>query len=486
MAANPNDYRVDSYGNVTTTSGQHVTQAQFQTAGLNVTQIPKTSTTYTGSSANTNVSQGVGGTATPTQTAGSSSQRQSTQTNIQQQPQQTQQPAWQTSTASGNKTDQFVQYAGSPDIFDKATGTHITEAQAQQAGIFGPNGTLVGVQTVSSPRPGITNESQFSQFGGQSLSSQEIQTLTGIPTAPAVPAQNQFTQYQSAISSASATLNAANSALKDFQLMDIAETKSIAVNPDLTKRLAARRISFINDPQSEYWLQRIDLQFEVDSARASKDSAVEDLNLAMKLAEFAKPDLIHSEVNSDGELISVYANPMNPSDTIVTKVAGFDKKAGKVVDTQTVKLSNGHTVLYTTIEDSSAPGGLRYEQKDLGATSTGGGTDTGFTDVQINKGAASAKTSIKTFKTLPVDIQNAYINDGEYMTYWDKTVVQDNANNKSKSDELVALKSDYEDGLMSKVVYDYYSNIINSTFTDKSEEEGGGFWNSVKSLLPFV
>jgi len=87
---------------------------------------------------------------------------------------------------------EFQQFAGSPDVFRTDTGKIISEQEAQVAGLFTPQGLDPSRVTVSkTPRPAITQESQFAQFGGTDLSPQEMQSLgfvvTGAVADPSPP-----------------------------------------------------------------------------------------------------------------------------------------------------------------------------------------------------------------------------------------------------------------------------------------------------------
>ena len=329
------NYIITSAGDVFDKTGNHIDLATFKSLGLNATLIPRGNAPVTAQA--------------PT---------------VPQAP-------------------QYIQYAGSPDIFNKATGERITESQAQAAGLFGPNG-LVGVQTVATPRPGITSEEQFAQQSGQGLTAQEILGQTGpLPDATDGTVNdgintpvNPFQQYQDAISAATSEFNAAQTALKESQLMDLAEIKSISLTPGLTQRLAARRISFMNEPQSEYWLQRIALQNEADSAKANVNASMTNLDTAIKLFQIAKPDLVDSQVNSKGELIQIYSNPMNPSQPTIVNLGGGYGDEGKIVSENIVEV-NGRKMYYATVKDANAEGGYRYVQKDLGSALKAGSGGTG-------------------------------------------------------------------------------------------------------------
>jgi hypothetical protein len=67
------------------------------------------------------------------------------------------------------KVPKFQQFEGSPDIFETATGKVVTEADAQSAGLFTPEGLSADVQKVSSPRPGVKTEADFARFSGLNI-----------------------------------------------------------------------------------------------------------------------------------------------------------------------------------------------------------------------------------------------------------------------------------------------------------------------------
>lgn len=65
--------------------------------------------------------------------------------------------------------NQYIQYKGSPDIFDKSTGSVLTQDQAKSLNIFGNNGTLNGVDLAGAPRPDVKTETDFATLAGKSL-----------------------------------------------------------------------------------------------------------------------------------------------------------------------------------------------------------------------------------------------------------------------------------------------------------------------------
>lgn len=269
-----------------------------------------------------------------------------------------------TNPAAQVSTGQYVRTAGTNEVYDTVSKKYVSYQEAVQKGLFNPG----AVQDVTYKLPDVATTG----YGGKNLTPYEMSKVGSVvppvPTDVEVNAAFQDIQdSREALRAANAELNAASGRLKEMQLMDNAEIKSIATNPELTRRLAQRRISFINDPQSEYWLQRIALQNEVDSARGAKEAAVEDVNLAIKMFEISKPDLIDSKVNSEGHLIQIYSNPMNPGNPTVMDLGGGYGDEGKIVEQQIVDVG-GQKVMYATIKDSSVEGGYRYEQRVLGTS----------------------------------------------------------------------------------------------------------------------
>ncbi len=271
---------------------------------------------------------------------------------------------------------QFIQFAGSPDIFEKSTGQRITEEQAIQARLFTeiPGQLSANVQILNTPRPGITTEQQFSDLSSQPLTEQELISI-GFgkainpeevpPIDEALAGEDPFANYLAAIATAKAATSAATEKLAEFQLLDTAEIKEIAIDPNFTKRLAARRISFINDPQSALWLQRIALQNEVNGARAGELAALQDLELGMKMFELAKPDLISEKINDEGHLIQFYSNPMNPSEITPVDLGGGFGGPGKVVNS--IQVDDGvNRKIFTTIQEKD--GTIRYEETIIAPT----------------------------------------------------------------------------------------------------------------------
>ena len=282
---------------------------------------------------------------------------------------------WSLGQTGGTATSSYIQFAGSPDIFDKTTGTRITEAEAQIAGIFGPNGTLNNVQTVATPRPGITTAEQFSQYSGKNVTVDELagRLPDTTPTSDTVTAgaENPITSYREAVTSTRAATSAASSALAQFQLLDAAEIKSIATNPDLTKALAARRISFINDPQSEYWLQRMTLQNELNSATRNEQIALENYNML-------KPDLMYSKVDNTGTLHNYYANPLNPKEVSEIQIGA----TGQFAEAKDKKVVWQHYDEATGIMSVEYEDGV-IERKQAGTPKAQTGDGSGFTPLQL-------------------------------------------------------------------------------------------------------
>ena len=97
--------------------------------------------------------------------------------------------------------------------------------------------------------------------------------------------------------------------------------------------MAQRRINFIYNPQSEYWLQRMSAQQAVDSAQFNKANVLEELNWNMKMFDAMKPDLLYSKTDKNGTLWNVYQNPLTGKHSMV-KVGDdglFDEKGQQVV-----------------------------------------------------------------------------------------------------------------------------------------------------------
>lgn len=81
-------------------------------------------------------------------------------------------PTQATQPTTSPTTSQYIQYAGSPDIFDKATGQYLSEAQAKttqgvftnQYGVLGPN-----VEISQQSRPEIQTEQDYAKLSQQNL-----------------------------------------------------------------------------------------------------------------------------------------------------------------------------------------------------------------------------------------------------------------------------------------------------------------------------
>jgi hypothetical protein len=291
-----------------------------------------------------------------------------------------------TPVAPAQAVSRFVRTTGTNEVYDTATQKYVTYDEAKAQGLFAPG----AIQDVNYALPGV----EKTGYGGQVLSPYEMQKIGySAPTATdstlnesygTVPTYGTggMDAARAGVAAANAELNAANKALADFELGMNTKISRIANNPEITKRMAQRRISFLNEPQSEYWLQRIALSNEAANATAGKSAAVEDMNLALKMFELAKPDLVDTQINSAGELIQIYSNPMNPTKPTVVSLGGGFGDEGKITDQQIVDVG-GQKIMYVTVKDSKAPGGYRYEEKVLGtsdaaykASATAGGAGT--------------------------------------------------------------------------------------------------------------
>ena len=68
----------------------------------------------------------------------------------------------------------YIKYAGSPDIFESATGTRIDEATAKTAGLFTPTGLSSDVQLMTTPRPDVKVEADFARLSNQNIDPSSI------------------------------------------------------------------------------------------------------------------------------------------------------------------------------------------------------------------------------------------------------------------------------------------------------------------------
>lgn len=63
----------------------------------------------------------------------------------------------------------YTKYAGSPNIFENASGRVISEDEAKKAGLFTPSGLSSSVEQRSTPRPDVKVEADFARLNNQNL-----------------------------------------------------------------------------------------------------------------------------------------------------------------------------------------------------------------------------------------------------------------------------------------------------------------------------
>lgn len=259
----------------------------------------------------------------------------------------------------------YVQFAGSPDIFDAKTGARITPEQATQAGIFGPNGTLNNVQQINTPRPGVTTADQFSSFNNTNLSPAEaaivnkdlglnidssmlsnvengnVETqLNDLRTKILNLIQVGATSEQQLIDNINAqdkVLADTKAQLRDLDLFTTQEIKKISDDPDFSKQMQDRRKFWLTQStQSPTWLARLTLSNEIQGATDERQSLLDTFKLTKDLndsnlqnykmaLDMLKPDSIAYKSDAQGNMHATYYDPISNKiqDTIVA--TGFPK-----------------------------------------------------------------------------------------------------------------------------------------------------------------
>ena len=107
-------------------------------------------------------------------------------------------------SVSGGQQGQYIQFAGSPDVFDSQTGKVVSYAEAQKIPDF-----FSKVQKLSTPRPEVRSEADYQTYSGKPLSTNVLpQVQQAIQGQGTQPTQDELVANAKALGLSDATIGA--------------------------------------------------------------------------------------------------------------------------------------------------------------------------------------------------------------------------------------------------------------------------------------
>lgn len=246
----------------------------------------------------------------------------------------------------------YVQYAGSPDIFERKTGTYIPAEQAKKLGI----NNALQVEQISTPRPDIKTEADFAKLAQTNLKLQQ----SGVTVTPEDFQNNPLKAFQDTYSqiwtnlgltSVKEQIETTLKAMKEVDNEMIDKIAEVNDNPWITEGARSREVTKLQNKyeqknaantgnlkllQGLYDMGRQEAQFTAQNAMEAyykqqtfdQQILLKQMDLAEKMSEAMNKKSFRDLVGSDGRMHSYIVSDETGEKLVDLGVSEMPKAGG--------------------------------------------------------------------------------------------------------------------------------------------------------------